>query len=129
MLGSGAMIVLNDSTCMVDVALRAALFFVRESCGECTTCRIGTKRIVQLLAKIGQGNGSWHDIAMLRELGERMQNDARCGLGQAAPLPFLTSLLHFKDEYKAHIEEKECTVGVCGASTMAVPHYTEEVSV
>jgi len=129
MLGSGAMIVLNDSTCMVDVALRAAIFFARESCGECTTCRIGTKRMVQLLAKIAQGNGSWHDVAMLSELGGRMQNDSRCGLGQAAPLPFLTSLLHFKDEYKAHIEEKECPSGVCGASVLAIPYYTEEVSV
>ena len=129
MLGSGAMIVLDETTCMVDVAYRAALFFARESCGECTTCRIGTERMVQLLNRIAHGNGSWHDVSILRELGERMRNDARCGLGQAAPLPFLSSLLHFKSEYQAHIEEKKCPNGVCPVSPAAVPHYTEEVSV
>ncbi|MFC1957621.1 NADH-quinone oxidoreductase subunit NuoF [Chloroflexota bacterium] len=127
MLGSGAMIIMDESTCMVNMALRAARFFAHESCGECTPCRIGTERMVQLLTKITDGNGSWPDVEIIEELGKRMAIDSRCGLGQAVPLPFLSSLKHFREEYKAHIEEKECPSRVCPISRLAVPHSMQEV--
>ncbi len=124
MLGSGAMIVIDESACMVDVALQAARFFAHESCGECTPCRNGTYRFVELLTKITAGNGSWADVTLLEELGGRMKTDSRCGLGQAAALPFLSSLTYFRREYQAHIEEKECPAGVC---PVAAPGLVEEV--
>lgn len=129
MLGSGAMIVMDESICMVDMALRAARFFAHESCGECTPCRIGTSRILQLLTKITTGYGSWRDVQRLKEVAEYMRTDSRCGLGQAAPLPFLSSLNYFRHEYQAHIEEKKCPSGVCPISSLAVPHSMQEVSV
>lgn len=116
MLGSGAMIVMDASTCMVDMALRTSHFFAHESCGECTSCRVGTVRMVQLLTKMARGRGSLRDLPILQELGERMRTDSRCGLGQAAPLPLLTSLTHFREEYQAHIEQKKCPSGVCPVS-------------
>lgn len=128
MLGSGAMIVMDESTCMVDMALRAARFFAHESCGECTPCRIGTQRMVQLLARITSGAGSRSDVEILEELGKRMSStDSRCGLGQAAPLPFLSSLNYFRQEYQAHIEQKRCPSGVCTISPLAVPYSMQEV--
>lgn len=129
MLGSGAMIVMDESTCMVDMALRASRFFARECCGECTPCRIGASRMVQLLTKIATGYGSWRDVQTLQELSERMRTDSRCGLGQVAPLPFLSSLTHFRQEYQAHIEEKKCPSGVCPISPLAVFHSPQEVSI
>jgi NADH-quinone oxidoreductase F subunit len=113
MLGSGAVIVMDESTCMVDVVLRASHFFAHESCGECTPCRIGTMRMERLLTKISHGQGSLHDLQVLQELAQRMRTDSRCGLGQAAPLPFLTSLSHFREEYEEHIVERRCPSGVC----------------
>ena len=129
MLGSGAMIVMDNSSCMVDIALRAARFFAHESCGECTPCRIGTMRIAQLLTKISNGYGSWGDVQTLQELAERMCIDSRCGLGQAAPLPFLTSLTHFREDFRIHIEEKKCPSGVCSISPTVVPYCPEEVTI
>jgi len=129
MLGSGAMIVMDDSTCMVDIALRSAWFFAHENCGECTPCRIGTSRVVQILTKITTGHGSWQDAETLKELGERMHDDSRCGLGQSAPLPFLSSLNHFRGEYQAHIEEKRCPSKVCPASSIVLTPSAQEVSV
>ncbi len=129
MLGSGAMIVMDESCCMVDIVLRAARFFAHESCGECTPCRIGTMRIVQLLTKISSGYGSWRDLQTLQELAKRMSNDSRCGLGQAAPLPLLTSLAHFGEDYRTHIEEKKCPAGVCTVSHPGVPHRPQEVTI
>lgn len=129
MLGSGAMIVMDESSCMVDIALRAVRFFAHESCGECTPCRIGTQWMVQLLTKITGGNGSWSDVEILEELGKRMVTDSRCGLGQAAPLPFLSSLNYFREEYQAHIEENTCPSGVCPVSPLAIPHSMQEVPV
>jgi len=129
MLGSAAMIVMDDSTCMVDMALRAARFYVHESCGECTPCRIGTSRMVQLLTRVTTGQSSWQDIETLQELAERMRSDSRCGLGQAAPLPFLSSLNYFREEYQAHIEEKRCPCGVCPVSRLMVPHSMEEATI
>ena len=129
MLGSGAVIVMDESTCMVDVALRAARFFKHESCGECTPCRIGNLRMVQTLNRISNGLGSWHDVQTLQELGKRMCTDSRCGLGQVAALPFLSSLNHFTEEYRAHTEQKKCPNGVCPMSPVAIPHHPEEVHI
>jgi len=128
MLGSGAMIVMAESTCIVDMALRAARFFAHECCGECTPCRIGTSQMVQLLTRITDGSGSWSDVQTLQELGERMRSDSRCGLGQAAPLPFLSSLTYFKAEYQAHIDEKKCPVGVCPITAVAAKYSPQEVN-
>jgi len=129
MLGSGAVVVMDESTCMVDVALRTARFYAHESCGECTPCRIGNLRMVQTLTKIANGLGSWHDLQILKELGERMIRDSRCGLGQVAAFPFLSSLSQFAEEYRAHTEQKKCPSGVCPMSPVVVPHYSEEVTV
>ena len=129
MLGSGAMIVMDESTCLVDIVLRAARFFAHESCGECTPCRIGTSRMVQLLTRLTTGSGSWQDVQTLQELGERLRTDSRCGLGQAAPLPLLSSLTYFKPEYQAHIEKKECPGGVCPMTSLIALHSPEEVTV
>lgn len=126
MLGSGAMIVMDDSVCMVDIARRASRFFAHECCGECTPCRAGTLQLVQLLTKIAAGSGSWADVALLQELGGRMKTDSRCGLGQAAALPFLSSLNYFREEYQVHIEENRCPSGICAVS-YTVPSYAEEV--
>ena len=122
MLGSGAVIVMDESTCMVDITLRAARFFEHESCGACTPCRVGNMRMVQLLDKISGGLGSWGDVQILRELGERMCRDSRCGLGQAAALPFLSSLKHFEPEYRTHTDESKCPHGICPMSPAAVLH-------
>ncbi len=129
MLGSGAVVVMDESTCLVDVALCAARFYAHESCGECTPCRLGNLRVVDILKKITNGLGSWRDVQILEELGKRMCIDSRCGLGQAAALPFLSSLNHFAEEYRAHVEEKKCPSGVCPMLPVAVPHYPEEVTV
>jgi NADH:ubiquinone oxidoreductase subunit F (NADH-binding) len=125
LLGSGAMIVMDDSVCMVDVALRATKFFTHESCGECTPCRIGTQKIFQTLDHISTGQASWHDVAMARELALRTSKDSRCGLGQVAAKPFLTTLAHFTSEYKVHIEQRQCPCGVCFAPSARI----EEVNV
>ena len=127
MLGSGAMIVMDESTCMVDMALRAARFFAHECCGECTPCRIGTSQMVQLLTRITTGSGSLSDVQTLQELGERMRTDSRCGLGQAAPLPFLSSLTYFKAEYQAHIDGKKCPSGVCPITAVTTKYSPQEV--
>ncbi len=125
LLGSGAMIVMDDSVCMVDIALRATRFFVHESCGECTPCRIGTQKILQILDQISTGQASWHDVATARELASRMSKDSRCGLGQVAAKPFLTTLTHFTNEYKVHIEQRQCPCGVCFTPSAKI----EEVNV
>jgi NADH:ubiquinone oxidoreductase subunit F (NADH-binding) len=130
MLGSGAMVVMNDSVCMVDMALRAARFFAHECCGECTPCRIGNQRLIQLLTRIVNGLGAWHDVQLMEELGKRMCTDSRCGLGQAAALPFLTSLHNFREEYRLHIEDKRCPSGVCPMTTEEViQRSAEEVTI
>jgi NADH-quinone oxidoreductase F subunit len=129
MLGSGAMVVMDDSVCMIDMALRAARFFAHECCGECTPCRVGNTKLVRLLTKIVSGLGKWRDVQLMEELGRRMRTDSRCGLGQAAALPFLTSLSNFREEYQAHIEDKKCPCGVCPMTTEAIPRSAEEVSI
>ncbi|NLN04972.1 MAG: NADH-quinone oxidoreductase subunit NuoF [Clostridiaceae bacterium] len=113
MMGSGGLIVMDEDTCMVDIAKFFLEFTVEESCGKCPPCRIGTKRMYDILEKITNGNGELSDIDDLYELAEGIQSSALCGLGQTAPNPILSTLQYFKDEYIAHVVEKRCPAGVC----------------
>jgi NADP-reducing hydrogenase subunit HndC len=113
MMGSGGLIVMDEDTCMVDIAKFFLGFTVEESCGKCPPCRIGTKRMYDILEKITNGNGELSDIDDLYELAEGIQSSALCGLGQTAPNPILSTLQYFKDEYIAHVVEKRCPAGVC----------------
>ena len=113
MMGSGGMIVLDDSTCMVDVARFYLDFTVDESCGKCVPCRIGTRRLLEMLDKITSGNGTLEDLDKMEELCKYIQANALCALGQTAPNPVLSTLKFFRDEYEAHVVEKRCPAGVC----------------
>ena len=113
MMGSGGLIVMDEDTCMVDIAKVFLEFTVEESCGKCPPCRIGTKRMYDILEKITNGNGELSDIDDLYELAEGIQSSALCGLGQTSPNPILSTLQYFKDEYIAHVVEKRCPAGVC----------------
>ena len=115
MMGSGGMIVMDEDTCMVDIAKFFLQFTVDESCGKCTPCRVGTKRMYEILDKITKGEGTMEDIDKLEELAYYIKNNALCGLGQTAPNPVLSTLRYFRDEYEAHIKEKRCPAGVCKA--------------
>ena len=115
MMGSGGMIVLDEDNCMVDIAKFYLGFTVSESCGKCTPCRIGTKRMLEILEKISEGRGELEDLDKLDELAHYIQANALCGLGQTAPNPILSTIEHFRDEYEAHIVEKRCPAGVCKA--------------
>ncbi len=117
MMGSGGLIVMDDTTCMVDIAKFFLEFTVDESCGKCTPCRIGTKRLLELLNKITSGNGEMEDIDKLEELCYYIKENALCGLGQTAPNPVLSTLHFFRDEYIAHVTEKRCPAGACKALT------------
>ncbi|MDD4686985.1 MAG: NADH-quinone oxidoreductase subunit NuoF [Candidatus Cloacimonetes bacterium] len=112
-MGSGGMVVMDEGTCMVDVARFFLNFTQNESCGKCTFCRIGTKRMLEILTRITKGKGEPEDIQRLEELSSNIIKGSLCGLGQTAPNPVLTTLRYFKDEYLAHIEEKRCPAGVC----------------
>ena len=113
MMGSGGLIVMDEDTCMVDIAKFFLEFTVDESCGKCTPCRVGTKRLLELLTKITEGRGTMEDLDTLRDLADMIENTALCGLGQTAPNPVLSTLKHFRDEYVAHVVEKRCPAGVC----------------
>jgi len=113
MMGSGGLIVMDEDNCMVDVARFFMDFIVDESCGKCPTCRIGTKRMLEILEKICDGKGEDGDIEKLEELAEAIKSGALCGLGQTAPNPVLSTLKYFRDEYEAHIKDKKCPAGVC----------------
>lgn len=113
MMGSGGLIVMDEDTCMVDIARYFLDFTVDESCGKCAPCRIGTKRLLELLDKIIEGKGEVDDIEKLEELCEYIKSASLCGLGQTAPNPVLSTLKYFKDEYMAHIVDKRCPSGVC----------------
>ena len=115
MMGSGGMIVLDEDNCMVDIAKFYLGFTVSESCGKCTPCRIGTKRMLEILEKISAGRGELEDLDKLDELAHYIQANALCGLGQTAPNPILSTIEHFRDEYEAHIIDKRCPAGVCKA--------------
>ncbi len=114
-MGSGGMVVMDSGTCMVDVARYFLNFTQNESCGKCTFCRIGTRRMLEILTRITEGKGVMEDIAKLEELATNIIKGSLCGLGQTAPNPVLTTLRYFKHEYLAHIEEKRCPAGVCTA--------------
>ncbi|MBI9107322.1 MAG: NADH-quinone oxidoreductase subunit NuoF [Spirochaetales bacterium] len=112
-MGSGGMVVMDDQTCMVDVARYFLNFTQKESCGKCTFCRIGTKRMLEILTRITDGKGVENDISLLEELAGHIKKTSLCGLGQLAPNPVLTTLKYFRDEYEAHIVDKKCPAGVC----------------
>ncbi len=112
-MGSGGMVVMDESTCMVDVAKFFLNFTQQESCGKCTFCRIGTKRMLEILTRITKGEGKEGDIEKLEELAYQIKDNSLCGLGQTAPNPVLTTLKYFRDEYIAHIVEKKCPAKVC----------------
>ncbi|RGB64786.1 NADH-quinone oxidoreductase subunit NuoF [Provencibacterium massiliense] len=113
MMGSGGLIVMDEDTCMVDIAKFFLEFTVDESCGKCTPCRIGTKRMYEILDKISKGKATMQDIDRLEKLAHYIKDNALCGLGQTAPNPVLSTLHFFRDEYVAHIVEKRCPAGVC----------------
>ena len=113
MMGSGGLIVMDEDTCMVDLAKFFLEFTVDESCGKCTPCRIGTVRLLEILEKITSGNGEMEDLDKLEELANYIKSASLCGLGQTAPNPVLSTLANFRDEYIAHIVDKKCPAGVC----------------
>ena len=117
MMGSGGMIILDEDTCMVDIAKFYLEFTVDESCGKCTPCRVGTRRLLQVLDKITSGKGEMKDLETIQELSTHMQSSSLCALGQTASNPVLSTLGYFRDEYLAHIEDKTCPAGVCKALT------------
>jgi NADP-reducing hydrogenase subunit HndC len=107
------MIVMDEDNCMVDIAKFFLEFTVDESCGKCTPCRVGTKRMYEILERITRGEGTLEDIDRLEKLAADIKNTALCGLGQTAPNPVLSTLRYFKDEYIAHVVDKRCPAGVC----------------
>ena len=113
MMGSGGLIVMDEDTCMVDIAKFFLDFTVDESCGKCTPCRVGTKRLYEILEKITSGNGTMEDLDRLEQLCYYIKNNSACGLGQTAPNPVLATLKFFRDEYVAHVQDKKCPAGVC----------------
>ena len=113
MMGSGGMIVLDEDNCMVDIAKFYIEFIVEESCGKCTPCRVGNKRLLEILTKITNGQGTEEDLKKLKELGEIIKDTSLCGLGQTAPNPILSTMKYFMDEYEAHVKDKTCPSGVC----------------
>lgn len=113
MMGSGGMIVMDEDNCMVDIAKFYLEFTVDESCGKCTPCRIGNKRLFEILTNITKGKGTEEDLVNLQELGEIIKDTSLCGLGQTAPNPILSTIKYFYDEYYAHVVEKRCPAGVC----------------
>ncbi len=115
MMGSGGLIVMDEDTCMVDIAKFFLEFTVDESCGKRTPCRVGTKRLLELLEKITSGNGTMRDLERIEELAQFIKENSLCGLGQTAPNPVLSTLQYFRDEYLAHIQDKRCPAGVCKA--------------
>ena len=115
MMGSGGLIVMDEDTCMVDIAKFFLEFTVDESCGKCTPCRVGTKRLLELLEKITEGKGTMRDLERIEELAQFIKDNSLCGLGQTAPTPVLSTLHYFRDEYLAHIQDKYCPAGVCKA--------------
>jgi NADH-quinone oxidoreductase subunit F len=112
-MGSGGLVVMDETTCMVDVAKFFLTFTQAESCGKCTFCRIGTKRMLEILERITAGEGTMEDLDNLDELSEQIKSASLCGLGQTAPNPVLTTLKYFRQEYEIHIKDKKCPAHVC----------------
>lgn len=113
MMGSGGMVVMDDTSCMVAIAKFYLEFTVEESCGKCTPCRVGNKRLYEILEKITKGNGTMEDLDTLRNLGRVIKDTALCGLGQTSPNPVISTIENFYDEYVEHIKDKKCRAGVC----------------
>ena len=113
MVGSGGLVVMNEDTCIVEVARFFMNFTQHESCGKCIPCREGTKQMLAILERIVKGQGKMEDLDMLEELGEVIKTGSLCGLGKSAPNPVLSTLKYFRDEYVAHIKDKKCPAGVC----------------
>ena len=113
MMGSGGLIVMDDSNCMVDIAKFFLEFTVDESCGKCTPCRVGTKRMLEILERMTQGKADMEDLCRLEELAGHLKTSSLCALGQTAPNPILSTLEHFKHEYLAHVTDKKCPAGAC----------------
>ena len=122
-MGSGGLIVMNEDTCMVDVARFFVEFVQEESCGKCVPCRVGTKRMLEILTRICDGEGRMEDIDRLVELGEYIKTASLCGLGQTAPNPVLSTIRHFREEFVEHIRDRHCRAGVC-ASLVRAPCQT-----
>jgi len=114
-MGSGGVVIMDNSTCMVDVAKFFLAFTQDESCGKCVPCRIGTRRMLDILQRITSGEGKEGDIELLQELGHEIKATSLCGLGQTAPNPVLSTIRYFRDEYEAHINENKCPAGKCGS--------------
>lgn len=112
-MGSGGLIVMDEDTCMVDMARHFLNFAQNESCGKCSPCRLGTRRMLEIVMRICEGMGQEDDIETLNELAKTIKDTSLCGLGQTAPNPVLSTIRHFRDEYEAHIREKRCPAGVC----------------
>jgi len=119
MMGSGGMIVMDEKTCMVDIARFFLGFTADESCGKCVPCRIGTKRMLEILTRITKGEGQEGDIELLLQMGQIIKDASLCGLGQTCPNPVLSTIKHFRGEYEAHIRDKQCPAGICEALTFA----------
>jgi NADH-quinone oxidoreductase subunit F len=128
-VGSGGLVVMDQSTCMVDIARFFLTFTQSESCGKCTPCRLGTKRMLEILTRITKGEGTDSDVEALIELAEKVKDSSLCGLGQTAPNPVLSTLKYFRDEYEAHINEKRCPAAVCEALVYAPCEHTCPVNV
>ena len=114
-MGSGGMVVMDEGTCMVGMAKFFLDFTAKESCGKCIHCRIGTKRMLEILTRITNGEGQDGDVELLEELCYGIKDGALCGLGQTAPNPVLTTIKYFRNEYEAHINEKKCPAGECSS--------------
>ena len=112
-MGSGGMVVMDQNTCMVEVARYFLSFTQKESCGKCTFCRLGTLRMLEVLERITRGEGREGDIEELESLAAQIKGASLCGLGQTAPNPVLTTLRHFREEYEAHIRDGKCPAGQC----------------
>ena len=113
MMGSGGAIVMDEDNCMVDVAKFYMEFICDESCGKCSPCRIGTNRMLEILTRITEGNGTMQDLEELEELGQAVQANSLCALGQTAANPIMSTLRNFRDEYIAHIVDKKCPAKIC----------------
>lgn len=114
-MGSGGMVVMDETTCMVEMARFFLDFTAKESCGKCVHCRLGTKRMLEILTRIVNGEGKEGDVELLEELCASIKDGALCGLGQTAPNPVLTTIRYFRKEYEAHIREKKCPAHQCAA--------------
>ena len=114
-MGSGGMVVMDEETCMVDIARFFMEFIQDESCGKCVPCRVGTRRMLEILTRICEGNGKEGDIELLEELCAEIREDSLCGLGKGAPNPVMSTINNFRSEYEAHIKDKKCPAKVCRA--------------